>query len=72
MPRCAARFGVIRVMSTPSNRIRPSSGCNTPVIRLNGVVFPAPFGPTMNVMVFSSMENATSLTARNPPNRLLT
>ena len=37
----------IRVMSSPSSTMRPRSGRSMPVIRLNSVDLPAPFGPMM-------------------------
>src|SRR4051794_19007611 len=42
-----------------------------PVIRLKKVVLPAPFGPMIELMLFSSMPMLTSRTARMPPNDLL-
>ena len=41
----ARRCELCRVISSPSNRIRPRLGRSTPLIRLNRVVLPAPFGP---------------------------
>src|SRR6266571_4684744 len=48
----------------------PSSARTTPVMRLNIVVLPAPFGPTMNTTSFSWTVNETSPTARRPPPQL--
>src|SRR6266436_5803959 len=37
-------------MSWPSISTRPESGRSKPEIRLNAVLFPAPFGPMIDVM----------------------
>ena len=44
-PRAARRSGECAVMSSPSRRIRPSSGFVNPEMRSKIVVLPAPFGP---------------------------
>ena len=45
MPRRERAWGGIAVMSDPANTIVPVLGATSPLIRLNRVVFPAPFGP---------------------------
>src|SRR5262249_41673937 len=52
-------WGAAPVMSRPSRRTLPLSGRKCPVIRLNSVDLPAPFGPVSTV-------RSTSETARNP------
>src|SRR5262245_23378583 len=59
-------------MSRPSSRISPPSGATRPVMALNAVVFPAPFGPISPVMVRGPRSKLTPLRAATPPNRLLT
>src|SRR5260221_14505381 len=56
-------------MSLPSNTTLPPSGLSTPVMRLNKVVLPAPFGPTTDTTSPAPTENDTSLTANSPPKR---
>ena len=53
-------------MRAPSNAMVPSSGANTPAIRLNSVVLPAPFGPITAKIAPSGTANVTSATARSP------
>src|SRR4249920_2175382 len=45
----------------------PASGARLPVIRLNAVVFPAPFPPIRLVMVPAATSNERLLTACSPP-----
>ena len=71
MPNGARLNGGIRVMSAPSKRICPSSGKNTPLIRLNRVVFPEPLGPTIPTNWPVSISRLTPLTATSPPKRLV-
>ncbi len=47
---------------------RPRVGCCSPVITLNVVVLPAPFGPIMPVISPARAAKPTSLTASIPPN----
>ena len=47
MPRWQRTEGDSRVTSRPLKCTVPWSGCTLPVIRLNSVVLPAPFGPMM-------------------------
>ena len=44
----------------------PASGANTPAIRLNSVVLPAPLGPITAKIAPSGTAKLTSATARNP------
>ncbi len=50
MPRRARRNGLLPVMSVPSSTTRPWVGSWRPVMTLNSVVLPAPFGPMSPVM----------------------
>jgi hypothetical protein len=45
MPRSAMRYGCNRVISRPSKKSCPRFGAINPVMMLNSVVLPAPFGP---------------------------
>lgn len=58
-------------MSSPLKRTFPSSGFNTPVIRLKRVVFPAPFGPMTATTSPSFTDRLASLTALKPPKDFL-
>src|SRR5690606_8635804 len=69
MPRRARLAGDSPVMSSPSRNTRPDAGFSKPVMVLNIVVLPAPFGPMSPVMRPSSMVRLTSSTAVLPPNR---
>src|SRR5689334_1667889 len=57
-------------MSRPSTTTRPAVGCRWPVMRLNSVDLPAPFGPITAAISPSATARSTSLTARKPPNDL--
>ena len=59
-------------MDLPSQITLPRSGTTCPVIKLNSVVLPAPFGPTSVVMMPARSANETSSTAFNPPKVLAT
>src|ERR1700749_3298758 len=68
MPTRLRSQGRIAVMSRPSNRMRPLLGGNTPPIRLNSVLLPAPFGPRMpRISPASTVRLRPSIT-RRPPN----
>src|SRR5262245_64886071 len=54
-------------MSSPSSRMRPADGRNTPVSRLITVVLPAPFGPISAWRAPFSTLSETPLTAAMPP-----
>src|SRR5215212_8554772 len=66
MPRRHTSSGGSRSIPTPWNAMRPWSGLNTPAIRLNNVVLPAPFGPITAKTAPSGTEKLTSATARRP------
>src|SRR5689334_3573766 len=55
-------------MSRPSTMTLPAVGCRWPVIRLNRVDLPAPFGPITAAISPSATARSTSLTALKPPN----
>src|SRR5215470_11855647 len=57
-------------MSCPNSTIEPLSGCSSPVIRLNSVVLPAPFGPMINRRSPGAIDRLTSAVTRSPPNDL--
>src|SRR3954447_20059043 len=57
-------------MSRPSSNTWPLSGGRWPVIRLNRVDLPAPFGPMTAAICRASTRNDTSETATKPENDL--
>src|SRR5690242_20420094 len=57
--------------SRPKADTEPESGRWKPMMRLNAVVLPAPFGPISARVSFSRTVKLTSCTARRPPKRLL-
>ena len=59
-------------MSRPSSNTWPLSGCRWPVIRLNSVDLPAPFGPITAAICRVSTVSETSSTATNPEKALRT
>src|SRR5580704_4281805 len=71
MPIPQIRYGAAPVMSRPSSRTVPLSGCKCPVIRLNRVDLPAPLGPITAAICWVSTVKLTSETARNPAKDLL-
>ena len=66
-PKCARSNDGSRSMRLPSKRTRPPSARIIPVIRLNAVVLPEPFGPISAVIVPSCTWKVRSSTARRPP-----
>src|SRR5690242_8923215 len=58
-------------MSRPLSSTRPLSGRRWPVIRLNSVDLPAPFGPMTAAIWRASTVRLTSETARKPAKDLL-
>src|SRR5216683_8260004 len=58
------------VMSRSPKKIRPRVGCTWPVMRLNSVDLPAPFGPMTQAVRPRSTDRLTSWTATKPPNNL--
>ena len=71
MPRWVRLRLAIRVMSRPNSATDPASGAISPVIRLNNVVLPAPFGPMTNRRSPGSTSRLTFVVTRKPPNDLL-
>src|SRR6266853_4489152 len=65
MPRRARRCGGRRVMSRPSNTMRPWVGRTTPVTALNSVVLPAPLGPMIARRSPRGIDMLTPSTARS-------
>src|ERR1700688_4772482 len=68
MPIRLRSHGFIAVMSRPSSRMRPPLGGNTPPIRLNSVLLPAPFGPRIPRISPASTERSRPSMTRRPPN----
>jgi hypothetical protein len=58
------------VQACPSKTTLPERGRNAPLIRLNKVDLPAPFGPMIAVMRFRSAAKLTSSTALRPPKEM--
>ena len=68
-PRRARLRAGIAVTSSPNSSTLPAEGGNSPEIRLNSVVLPAPFGPRMARRSPGRTSRSTSDTATTPPNR---
>src|SRR5690348_698727 len=66
MPRRHTSSDASRSMREPAKVMVPESGANTPAIRLNSVVLPAPFGPITAKIAPSGTAKLTSATARRP------
>ena len=71
MPRSTTSQGRRPVMSSPLNRMRPSSGLRILVIRRSRVVLPAPFGPIRPTISLRPTSKLTLFTAVRPPKRLV-
>ena len=70
MPRWARlRVGIL-VMSRPNSDIEPPSGVSSPVMRLNKVVLPAPFGPMISRRSPGATLRQTLVVTRRPAERL--
>src|SRR5436305_171809 len=69
MPLREMRSGDAPVMSSPSNRMCPEEGRNTPVRQLKNVLLPAPFGPIIARTSPCSTAKLTRLSAVRPPKR---
>ena len=67
MPKCARRAGGIASSDSPWNSMRPANAGTTPLIALNSVDLPAPFGPTTVTNFPSLTDSDTSNSARRPP-----
>src|SRR6516164_511527 len=70
MPSRTRRWGSRRVIGSPSSRISPPEGRNTPASRLTKVVLPAPFGPMSAWRAPFSIASEIAFAATMPPNRL--
>src|SRR5262249_6601725 len=66
IPRRQRWWGAMPVMSCPLNTTLPPSGTTWPVIRLNSVVLPAPFGPMIALIAPWATERFTPPTAWKP------
>src|SRR2546423_763217 len=71
MPRLMILWGARPAISLPSNRIDPALGRNVPDSMLKIVLLPEPFGPIRPRISPLSTLKDTSLTAVNPPKRLI-
>src|SRR5262245_4851829 len=67
IPNAVRRWLGQRVTSWPNSRICPDVAGNIPVIRLNSVVLPAPFGPMMALRSPGMIFSVTPRTACSPP-----
>src|ERR1700722_11196961 len=67
MPSAVRRWLGQRVTSWPNSSTRPDDAGRMPVIRLNSVVLPAPFGPMMALRSPGMILSDTPRTARSPP-----
>src|SRR5690349_7611585 len=65
------RCGESPAISAPSNRIEPAVACSVPDSMLKIVLLPEPFGPIRPRISPLSTLKDTSLTAVNPPKRLI-
>src|SRR6516225_740702 len=70
IPSLASSTGPMPAMSRPRKRTSPAVGRNRPVTTLTSVVFPAPFGPTMETNSPSLTEKEMSTSALNTPKAL--
>src|SRR5512136_1375417 len=65
MPFLEMSWGGSLLISSPLKTTRPLSGLSMPVIKLNRVVLPAPFGPITATSCPFSTVSCAPLTARN-------
>src|SRR5215471_11666437 len=72
MPSRQRSWGAMPVTSCPRKRTRPASGRRWPVMRLNSVVLPAPFGPMIALMEPAGTVKLTPPTAMKPSKLFLT
>ena len=70
MPSAVRRWLGQVVTSLPNSRTWPDDDGKIPVIRLNSVVLPAPFGPMMALRSPGMILKVTSRTACRPPKLL--
>src|ERR1700704_4474401 len=68
MPSLASSTGPMPAISRPRKRTSPAVGRSRPVTTLTSVVFPAPFGPTIETNSPSLTWKETLLSALNAPN----
>src|SRR5260370_16974936 len=67
MPRCGRSDGRRDSSLSPRKVIAPEVGATTPLMVLNRVDLPAPFGPTSVTKLLSATDRLTSERARRPP-----
>ena len=67
MPRCARRATGIVSNGSPRKRIAPARAGTVPLMVLNSVDLPAPFGPTTVTNWPSPTFTDTSVSATRPP-----
>src|SRR5207245_7238099 len=72
MPRARIVRGVRPASDSPRNRTVPALGCSRPLMTRSTVDLPAPFGPTMQVRLPSSMLRSTPCKMSPPPYPALT
>src|SRR5262245_47944153 len=72
MPARQRRCGGSAVTSLPSYSMRPASTLRSPLIRLNSVVLPAPFGPRMPSVSPARTASVMSSVTFSAPKLLLT
>src|ERR1700733_828230 len=70
MPRLARRWLGHDVTSRPNSSTCPDVAGKIPLIRLNSVVLPAPFGPMIALRSPGMILSDTPFTARRPPKTL--
>ncbi len=70
MPRAAISYGGRPPIGWPLKRTSPRVSGSSPLIRLNIVLLPAPFGPISPRISPRRSSNDRSLTATRPPNSL--
>src|SRR5580658_2222667 len=68
MPSAVRRWLGQRVTSWPNSSTRPDEAGRMPLMRLNKVVLPAPFGPMIALRSPGMIFSDTPRTARKPPN----
>src|SRR5574337_1113431 len=71
-PSLAMRSAGTPVTLLPSSSSAPELGPSTPLIRLNAVVLPAPFGPIRPTISPLCTSSDSSFTATSPPKRRVT
>jgi hypothetical protein len=69
-PSAAIWFGLRPFRRVPRKRISPALGARKPVMALNAVVLPAPFGPMRESTSPSLTSKVALSTATSPPKRI--